>query len=74
MLYNHKTALKKYGTHAEIMKAINRGKLVKLERNIYGPINIVFVFSSLLPFLIKFVTIFSIPLSNISFCILFSYV
>ena len=35
MLYNHKTALKKYGTHREIMQAINRGKLVKLERNIY---------------------------------------
>ena len=36
MLYNHKMAIKKYGTHAEIMKAVNRGKLMKLERNIYS--------------------------------------
>ena len=39
MLYNHKAALKKYGTHAEIEKAINRGKLIKLERNIYATVN-----------------------------------
>lgn len=35
MLYNHKTAIKKYGTHSEIMKTIAKGKLVKVERNIY---------------------------------------
>lgn len=36
MLYNHKDALKKYGTHGEIIKALNKGKIIKLERNIYG--------------------------------------
>lgn len=35
MLYNHQTALKKYGTHGEIMKAVNKGKLIRIERNIY---------------------------------------
>ena len=39
MLYNHKTALKKYGTHTEMVKAINRGKLIKLERNIYSTLS-----------------------------------
>ena len=36
MIYNHKSAIKKYKTHAGIIKAVENGKLIKLERNLYA--------------------------------------